>query len=140
MNFHYSSMKLDQYGAANKLYGMAGIKIGELAKSMAAKQVSENLGDRWAFCENGVIGYWAPEEEHSFTVDCPGTFSTLDSVDSKSLGIAFTIMAINHMVFDAYHQGDELLCEQLVGWQEELRSYAFETEGFDGRAICNILD
>ncbi len=140
MNFHGSKMKLDQYSAASRLYGLSGIRIGVDAQKMACNQVSGGISDRWAFCEDGKVGYWAPEAEGPFTVNCPGNFTTLEGLDAKSLGLAFTIMAINHMAFDAYHQGDEQLCDQLSEWQEQLRMYAFETEGLDGSAINTILD
>lgn len=140
MNFHSSKMKLDQYGAANKLYGLEGIRIGVDAKKIANHQVEGGAPGNWAFCEDGNIGYWMPEDNGPFTVNCPGNFTTLEQVDAKSLGIAFTIMAINHMAFDAYHQGSEELCDKLAEWQERLRQHALSAEGFDARAINTILD
>lgn len=140
MKLYPSSHKLDQYSAAHRLYGEVGLRIGINAQIQALSQTDGGIDGQWAFHEDGQIGYWAPEAAGPFTVNCLGSFTTLEAVDAKTLGIAFTIMAINHLVFDAYHEDNEQLCEQLAEWQEQLRSYAFEVGQFDGNAINTILD
>lgn len=140
MNIHTADKQLDQYNAAHRIFGFAGIRIGLKAKAQANQQVDGGTGERWAFYEDGTIGFWAPETEGPFTVICPGSFTTIQEVDAQSLGMAFTIMAISHMAFDAYHEDDEQQCEQLAEWQERLRDYSLDSEGFESGSIRTILD
>lgn len=139
-SFYPSSHQLDQYSAAFKVYGDTGLTIGLNAQMKACSQIEGGYSGGWSFIHEGELGYWAPESEGPFTVNCPGSFTTIEAVDARSLGIAFTVMAINHMAFDAFHQDNEKLCEKLAEWQEQLRNYAFDAPHLDGSAVNTILD
>lgn len=130
----------DQKQAAFRRYGGAVIPITMNAAAKAVSQMQEDYAGDWCFHLAGELLYWAPDSEERFTVDCPGAMSTVQDVDSKTLGIAFTIMAINHLSFDAHQGGNEVLADSLAEWHESLTQFAYESGEFNTAAICTILD
>jgi hypothetical protein len=106
-----------------------------------ARRVTETQIITWHFCSDTFderpIGFWIPDVPGPLAVVQEGNGFECPNMDREALGLAVTLMAINHQVWELHGRGQPF--EGLVQTQDNLTDWMYENNPHAGE-VAAFLD
>ena len=134
-----------QANAVAKVFGMACMVVEGATFDMASHFCSDYQGGMWGFVtdDEWTVGFWVPLGEDTYRVYCDGNGYTNPFMQAFAFGAACTLMAVNHLGWQADATGKDALANRLSNLYHSLLNFVMdlsEQEGLDGEAVCGFID